>query len=80
MLRHLAILVREQLLRMRQVACIGGGFLPQVPELEADSGELAAVIARISERPRRAISPYLIQDGLTLPLVRHAVSVRPRQR
>lgn len=26
------------------------------------TGELAAVIARISERPRRAISPYLIQD------------------
>lgn len=32
------------------------------------TGELAAVIARISDRPRRAISPYLIQDENGQPL------------
>jgi integrase len=32
------------------------------------TGELAIVIARISERPKRAISPYLIQDENGQPL------------
>lgn len=32
------------------------------------TGELAAVIARISERPRKAIGPYLVQDENGQPL------------
>ena len=37
------------------------------------TGELAAVIARISGRPRRAISPYLIQDENGQPLTYFAL-------
>jgi integrase len=40
------------------------------------TGELAAVIARISERPRRAISPYLIQDENGQPLTYFALRSR----
>ncbi len=40
------------------------------------TGELAAVIARISERPRRAISPYLIQDENGQPLTYSALRSR----
>lgn len=35
---------------------------------DRDIGELAPLIARISERPRRAISPYLIQNEYGQPL------------
>ena len=40
------------------------------------TGELAAVIARISERLRRAISPYLIQDENGQPLTYFALRSR----
>lgn len=40
------------------------------------TGELAAVIARISERPRHAISPYLIQDENGQPLTYYALRSR----
>ena len=40
------------------------------------TGELAAVIARISGRPRRAISPYLIQDENGQPLTYFALRSR----
>ena len=40
------------------------------------TGELAAVIARISKRPRRAISPYLIQDENGQPLTYFALRSR----
>jgi integrase len=40
------------------------------------SGELAAVISRISDRPRRAISPYLIQDENGQPLTYFALRSR----
>jgi integrase len=40
------------------------------------TGELATVIARISERPRRAISPYLIQDENGQPLTYFAMRSR----
>ena len=40
------------------------------------TGELAAVIARISERPRRAISAYLIQDEDGQPLSSFALRSR----
>lgn len=40
------------------------------------TGELATVIARISERPRRAISPYLIQDENGQPLTYFALRSR----
>lgn len=40
------------------------------------TGELAEVIARISERPRRAISPYLIQDENGQPLTYFALRSR----
>ncbi len=40
------------------------------------TGELAAVIARISDRPRRAISPYLIQDENGQPLTYFAMRSR----
>jgi integrase len=40
------------------------------------TGELAEVIARISQRPRRAISPFLIQDDNGQPL--SALALRSR--
>ena len=40
------------------------------------TGELAAVIARINERPRRAISSYLIQDESGQPLTQYALRSR----
>jgi integrase len=40
------------------------------------TGELEAVIARISDRPRRAISPYLIQDENGQPLTYFALRSR----
>jgi integrase len=40
------------------------------------TGELAAVVARISERPRRAISPFLIQDENGQPLTYFALRSR----
>ncbi|MFO1246003.1 MAG: tyrosine-type recombinase/integrase [Ramlibacter sp.] len=40
------------------------------------TGELAAVIARISERPRTAISAFLIQDDNGQPLTQHALRSR----
>lgn len=40
------------------------------------TGELAAVIARINERPRRAISAYLIQDENGQPLTQCALRFR----
>jgi integrase len=40
------------------------------------TGELQAVIARVSERPRRAISPYLIQDENGQPLTYFALRSR----
>jgi integrase len=40
------------------------------------TGELAAVIARISARPRRAISPYLIQDENGQPVSQLALRSR----
>ena len=40
------------------------------------TGELAAVIERISKRPRRAISPYLIQDENGQPLTYFALRSR----
>jgi integrase len=40
------------------------------------TGELAAVIARIKERPRKAISPYLIQDSNGQPLTYFALRSR----
>jgi integrase len=40
------------------------------------TGELATVIARISERPRHAISPYLIQDANGQPLTYFALPSR----
>ena len=40
------------------------------------TGELAAVIARINERPRRAISAYLIQDENGQPLTQFALRSR----
>lgn len=40
------------------------------------TGELKAVIARITARPRRAISPYLIQDEKGLPLTYFALRSR----
>jgi integrase len=40
------------------------------------TGELAALIARIGARPRRAISPYLIQDENGQPLTYFALRSR----
>jgi integrase len=40
------------------------------------TGELAALIARIGERPRRVISPYLIQDENGQPLTYFALRSR----
>ena len=40
------------------------------------TGELAAVIARINERPRRAISAYLVQDENGQPLTQFALRSR----
>lgn len=40
------------------------------------TGELAAVIARIDERPRQAISGYLIQDANGQPLTQFALRLR----
>ena len=40
------------------------------------TGELAAVIVRINERPRRAISSYLIQDENGQPLTQFALRSR----
>ena len=40
------------------------------------TGELAAVIARVNERPRRAISAYLIQDENGQPLTQCALRSR----
>ena len=40
------------------------------------TGELAAVIARISERPRRAISAWLVQDENGQPLTSFALRSR----
>lgn len=40
------------------------------------TGELAAVIARINERPREAISAFLIQDDNGQPLTQHALRSR----
>ena len=40
------------------------------------TGELVAVIARINERPRRAISAYLIQDENGQPLTQGALRSR----
>ena len=40
------------------------------------TGELAAVIARINERPRQAISAYLIQDDNDQPLTQFALRSR----
>jgi integrase len=40
------------------------------------SGELEAVVARISKRPRRTISPYLIQDENGQPLTYFALRSR----
>lgn len=40
------------------------------------TGEMAAVIARISGRPRRAISPFLIQDENGQPLTYFALRAR----
>ncbi|MDO8386645.1 MAG: tyrosine-type recombinase/integrase [Polaromonas sp.] len=40
------------------------------------TGELAAVIARINERPRQAISSYLIQDESGQPLTQFALRSR----
>lgn len=40
------------------------------------TGELAAVIARVNERPRRAISAYLIQDENGQPLTQSALLSR----
>ena len=40
------------------------------------TGELAAVIARINERPRRAISAWLIQDKNGQPLTQFALRSR----
>ncbi|WP_397412305.1 tyrosine-type recombinase/integrase [Polaromonas sp.] len=40
------------------------------------TGELAAVIARINERPREAISAYLIQDENGQPLTQFALRSR----
>ena len=40
------------------------------------TGELAAVIARINERPRQAISAYLIQDENGQPLTQFALRSR----
>lgn len=40
------------------------------------TGELAAVIARIGERPRTAISAFLIQDDNGQPLTQHALRSR----
>lgn len=42
----------------------------------AITGELAAVIARINERPRQAISAYLIQDENSQPLTQFALPSR----
>ena len=39
-------------------------------------GELAAVIARITERPRQAISAWLIQDENDQPLTQFALHSR----
>ena len=40
------------------------------------TGELAAAIARINERPRRAISAYFIQDENGQPLTQFALRSR----
>ena len=40
------------------------------------TGQLAAVIARITERPRRAISAWLIQDENGQPLTQFALRAR----
>ena len=40
------------------------------------TGELAAVIARINERPRQAISAYMIQDDNGQPLTQFALRSR----
>ena len=40
------------------------------------TGKLAAVIARINERPRQAISAWLIQDESAQPLTRFALRSR----
>lgn len=40
------------------------------------TGELAAVIGRISARPRRAINPYLIQDENGQPISQLALRSR----
>lgn len=40
------------------------------------TGELAAVITRINERPRRAISAFLIQDENGQPLTQFALRSR----
>ncbi len=40
------------------------------------TGELASVINRINERPRRAIGPYLVQDGSGQPLSQFALRSR----
>ena len=40
------------------------------------TGELATVVARISARPRRAISPYLIQDENGQPVSQLALRSR----
>ena len=40
------------------------------------TGELAAVIARINERPRQAISAWLIQDESAQPLTQFALRSR----
>lgn len=40
------------------------------------TGELAATVARINERPRRAISAFLIQDENGQPLTQFALRLR----
>lgn len=40
------------------------------------TGELTATIARISERPRKAISAYIIQDENGQPLIQCALRSR----
>ena len=40
------------------------------------TGELAAVIARISERPRRGFSAWLVQDENGKPLTSYALRAR----
>lgn len=56
-------------------ACRACGSTPASLGVEI-TGELAAVIARINERPRLAISAYLIQDENGQPLTQFALRSR----